>query len=105
VPVDSKLNGAVHSEQNKRRKVPVTKNIFMGGTFAIRRESFEKLDEAAFEQMEKVIIQNGGHIKDLIEEAKFVIQDDGYDPLIWQGNNQGEKQVIIHFRYIQECIL
>ena len=45
----------------------------MGAIFAIRAESFTTLDDSGIEKMEKVIIQNGGHIKDDIESAKYVI--------------------------------
>ena len=105
VPLEARENGSVHSQRNKKRSHTVTKNIFMGGTFAIRAESFQTLDQSGIDRMEKVIIQNGGYIKDELSEAKFVIQEDGWDPLIWQGSNENEKQVVIHFRYIQECIL
>jgi hypothetical protein len=43
-PKEAKVDGSNHAEQTQVRKqrksYPVTKNIFMGGTFAIRAESF-----------------------------------------------------------------
>jgi hypothetical protein len=83
-PIETKVNGKVHSERAKVRKsYPVTKNIFMGDTFAIRAESFTSLDESSIQKMEKAIIQNGGHIKEDPSEAKFLVQEDGFDPEIW----------------------
>ena len=56
VPLEAKVDGSVHALKNKKRSHTVTKNIFMGGTFAIRAESFKTLDQNAIEKMEKVII-------------------------------------------------
>ena len=52
--------------------------------------------------MEKVIIQNGGVVIDSVEEAAIIIQEDGYDPKIWQ--HDAKTQSFVHFRFIQECI-
>jgi hypothetical protein len=43
-PKEAKVDGSNHAEQTQSRKqrksYTVTKNIFMGGTFAIKAESF-----------------------------------------------------------------
>lgn len=43
-PKEAKVDGSNHAEQSQngkqRKSYQVTKNIFMGGTFAIRAESF-----------------------------------------------------------------
>lgn len=49
-PLEARVDGSVHSEQTQvkkiRKSVQVKNNIFMGGTFAIRADSFPEMDEA-----------------------------------------------------------
>ena len=53
--------------------------------------------------MERTIISNGGVMIDSLDDAAFVIQEDGFDPNIWNKMGEDNKNYV-HFRYIQECI-
>jgi hypothetical protein len=102
VKVDSTVHAVTSDAQKKRSRIVVKKTIFTGKTFAINQVSFNKKTAKDFEDMERVIISNGGVMIDSIEDAAFVIQEDGFDPNIW--NKMDEEINYVHFRYIQECI-
>lgn len=58
-------------------------NIFKGKLFAICHESYSD-SQVDINYMEKVIIENGGRVIDDAAKAKFILQEDGFNQLIWQ---------------------
>ena len=48
--------------------------------------------------MERVIISNGGVVIDSQDAAAYIIQEDGFDPEIWQ--KMSDEKHYIHFRFI-----
>ena len=99
-------NGDNHQTvEIQRKKVIVRLNIFQGKTFKICHDGFNP--STNFEQMEKLVIENGGRVIDG-EKAMFTIQEDGFDQSIWKKKSDDNAPVedtrVVHFRYVQACV-
>lgn len=93
-------------------------------TFAINRESFPDTSEDDpipisttfgcefdnrqnyIDHMERTIIENGGRVVESHHKSHYIINDDGYDPKIWEkvGMLDQHNRKVIHFRWVLKCI-
>ena len=69
------VNGQ-HSGSSQRSRFAVKQNLFLGRTFAVRKESYKDPKQVA--HMEQVIIERGGRVIDDISKCMYLLQEDGH---------------------------
>lgn len=97
--MDSTVHAVASDTQKKRQKIKVKSTIFSMKTFAINKESFIHKTSKDFDDLERIIISNGGTVIDSLEGTAFVIQEDGYDQDIWDKLDESNTS-FVHFRFI-----
>lgn len=104
-------NGTLSVEDMQRfrkQQYNVKRGLFKNHTFVINEDTFEDNDDKAdnIENMIRNIIENGGKVIPNGSKCHYIIQEDGYDPAIWNtlGNVDKMDRKVIHYRWVEECI-
>lgn len=91
----------------RKQQYNVKRGLFKNHTFVINEDTIEENEDKAdyIENMIRNIIENGGKVIPN-GSSHYVIQEDGFDPAIWNnlGNVDKMDRKVIHYRWVEECI-